>query len=544
MGSGMAPWSWGAIGPNFGRTLLPQIPDPMHVPIDRRAPAQIGLVSPEAWLTAVESTGTAASASSCADAIEVLRTALHADAVILRTLDEDHHVWESYAEDSTAFNHRNVLRALELLPQSGAPASPLDLMEHGRGPAARLRAWGIRGVVVTDSWDESLRLEVYFARPVALQPHDETSFRIVVRDLAAVVETERLNDRCRTIDAFVRRLTDAGPTMVHVYAPDRGSTEFVNARCRRFFAPSDLEPHPRRPSAHNRHPWLQRVAVRDRARLREQLLRTEVLSDRAIESGSYRFRRGDDEIQLQLWSTRIPGRITGSHDEIVVTALDVTRERELERHIERLEMTEQHDFGREIHDGVCQDLIGLQMSVHRLQRRGRPSEGEFTTALSRIGDSLGTCLRRARAIARGVHPVELRGDELGSALVNLVETTAGRFGMRCRLVERGIFDALEPEEALQFYWIAREGVLNAARHAQADEIVVHLHGESRVVRLRVADDGCGFDPRLSASGGMGLKILEHRARVIGATLVVRSAPQAGTMVICEHRISGSEDDES
>jgi signal transduction histidine kinase len=516
----------------------------MYVPIDRRDPPQNGLASPEAWLTTVESTGTVASGSGCADAIGVLRRALHADAVVLRTLDEEHRVWENYAEDSTAFNHRNVLRALELLPQSGAPASPLDLMEHGRGPAARLRAWGIRGVVVTDSWDESLRLEVYLARPVALQPHDETSFRIVVRDLAAVVGTERLNDRCRSIDAFVRRLTDAGPTMVHVYAPDRGSTVFANARCRRFFAPSDLEPHPRRPSAHNRHPWLQRVAVRDRARLREQLLRTEVLRDRAIENGSYRFWRDDEEIQLQLWSTRIPGRITGSHDEIVVTALDVTRERELEQHIERLEMTEQHDFGREIHDGVCQDLIGLQMSVDRLQRRKPASDEDYEAALGRIGESLGVCLRRARAIARGVHPVELQGHELGPALVNLVETTSERFGVHCRLVERGIFDTLEPQEALQFYWIARESVLNAARHAQADSIVVHLHGEAHAVRLRVADDGCGFDPRSEDGDGMGLKILEHRARVIGATLAVRSAPQAGTTVICEHRISGSEDDES
>jgi len=516
----------------------------MYVPIDRRAPAQNGLVSPEAWLTTVESTGTVASGSGCADAIGVLRRALHADAVLLRTLDDDHRVWENYAEDSTAFNHRNVLRAFDLVSERAPAGAPLDVMQEHRGPAVRLRAWGIRGVVVTDSWDERLRLEVYLTRRVALESHDETGLQIVARDLAAVVDTERLGDRCRTIEAFVRRLGDAGPTMVHVYSPDRGETMFANGLCREFFAASDLEPHPRRPSTHNRHPWLQRVTARDRSRLREQLLRTEVLRDRAIENGSYRFRQGGDEVQLQLWSTRIPGRITGSHDEIVVTALDVTRERQLERHIERLEMTEQHDFGREIHDGICQDLIGLQMSVDRLRRRERPAEDQFSAALGRIGESLGTCLRRARAIARGVHPVELQGHELGPALVNLVETTSERFGVRCRLVERGIFDTLEPQEALQFYWIARESVLNAARHAQADAIVVHLHGETQVVRLRVADDGCGFDPRSEDGDGMGLKILEHRARVIGATLAVRSAPQAGTTVICEHRISGSEDDEA
>jgi two-component system sensor kinase FixL len=86
--------------------------------------------------------------------------------------------------------------------------------------------------------------------------------------------------------------------------------------------------------------------------------------------------------------------------------------------------------------------------------------------------------------------------------------------------------------ALHLYYIVQEAVLNAAKHAKPSRIVITLAPAGDRLALSVEDDGCGFRPAADNDTGMGIRIMRYRARMIGATLDLKSRPGRGTQVTC------------
>jgi NarL family two-component system sensor histidine kinase LiaS len=131
-----------------------------------------------------------------------------------------------------------------------------------------------------------------------------------------------------------------------------------------------------------------------------------------------------------------------------------------------------------------------------------------------------------RAIALLTHSPD---EPLDAALVQTVEELVGRAGGRARFdVEEGIDVPPATREAL--LRIVREAVTNASRHGRADVITVELEN-SNGVRMRIADDGVGFDPaELDEETGFGLSTMRARAREIGGQLRIGRQHDGGTEV--------------
>jgi two-component system sensor histidine kinase UhpB len=89
-----------------------------------------------------------------------------------------------------------------------------------------------------------------------------------------------------------------------------------------------------------------------------------------------------------------------------------------------------------------------------------------------------------------------------------------------------------PREAnLGLYRIVQEALHNIWKHAEADEVSIDLHENGADVRLRIADNGRGFDRRAASwHPGVGLASMEERARLLGGSFAVRSTPGKGTDV--------------
>ncbi len=132
-----------------------------------------------------------------------------------------------------------------------------------------------------------------------------------------------------------------------------------------------------------------------------------------------------------------------------------------------------------------------------------------------------------RAIAALTHPVD---EPFDVTLVQTVEEIAERLGSRARLiVDPGVRVPPETREAL--LRIVREAVTNASRHGGAGLVTVELsNGDG--IRLRIADDGKGFDPEAAAARGegFGLVTMRERAEAVGAELRIWSQPRAGTEI--------------
>lgn len=224
-------------------------------------------------------------------------------------------------------------------------------------------------------------------------------------------------------------------------------------------------------------------------------------------------------------------------DDVLVLLRDVTEQRWLEREVVNIASSERRRIGHDLHDGLCQHLAGLSLLVGSLMHKARASGAMSVDAavLEQLGELIERALQESRQIARTLHPIALEVDGLASALAELARSLTTLYGVPC--VAEVDAETWQPPiaTATELYRIAQEATSNAARHSGAGTIAVRLAQSGDRLQLTVHDDGIGFDRTHPAgkSNGMGLRIMEHRARVIGAWLRIDSIESVGTTVNCE-----------
>jgi signal transduction histidine kinase len=141
--------------------------------------------------------------------------------------------------------------------------------------------------------------------------------------------------------------------------------------------------------------------------------------------------------------------------------------------------------------------------------------------------------KQTRGVARGLFPVRLEENGLISALEELAENTGSFFNTRCGFTCESPVTIHDHTVAHHLYYIAQEAILNAVKHAKARSIEVQLaaaNGEGCVLTVR--DDGVGLNAAPAQARGMGLRIMNYRARMIGAELQLGLGRQGGTEVVC------------
>jgi signal transduction histidine kinase len=129
-------------------------------------------------------------------------------------------------------------------------------------------------------------------------------------------------------------------------------------------------------------------------------------------------------------------------------------------------------------------------------------------------------------------PVTLESEGLASALEELAATTEKMFGIACRVECVAPAPKLAPAVATHLYRIAQEAVSNAIKHGKAGGVVIQLGRSGRRITLRILDNGRGFAKTPRNQKGMGLRIMQYRADMIGGLLSVEKSPAGGTVVVC------------
>jgi signal transduction histidine kinase len=239
--------------------------------------------------------------------------------------------------------------------------------------------------------------------------------------------------------------------------------------------------------------------------------------------------------ELFLANKLTPGGFTAEDEELLRllaahAAIALVNARLYERSRELSIVEERQRIARELHDAVTQKLFSLRLTA----------DAAATLAArdpSRAADELGTVRRLAaevadelRAIVVGLRPVDLAGDGLDVALRKQAELLDRVHGAAVRFTGAPVprLGAAAEEAA---YRIAQEALHNALRHGAPSTVEVRLGAAGGVVRLEVADDGSGFDPRPAGSSGrLGLASMRDRARAAGGRLELASAPGRGTTV--------------
>jgi PAS domain S-box-containing protein len=215
---------------------------------------------------------------------------------------------------------------------------------------------------------------------------------------------------------------------------------------------------------------------------------------------------------------------------IVLTVTDVTEQRMLEREVLDAASRERLRLSAEIHDGLGQELVGIAMI---LQGAAAAKEGDGAEMRRQIYSVVGHINRvvvLARDLARGLSPLGVVRGSLGGALGRLIPdsntTLSVDLDIDSTFEERVIDDFC----ADHLYRIAQEAVSNALRHSACTRIGIALRRTDTGLLLEIKDNGTGFGAPGEDHRGLGLRLMEYRARIIGGTLQIHHGRDQGTRV--------------
>jgi signal transduction histidine kinase len=181
---------------------------------------------------------------------------------------------------------------------------------------------------------------------------------------------------------------------------------------------------------------------------------------------------------------------------------------------------ERRRIARDLHDGLAQELAYLGRNLDSLDAE---ASGDTLTRLRRAVER--AQLESRRAVGTLAAPA---GQAIETALAGAVGEIAERFHVRLDLdLVPGV--RLPTARAEVLMRIACEAVTNAARHSGSSLVRLNVERDGQRVRLRVSDQGCGFDTALPG-GGYGLISMGERARSVGGELRISSAPGRGSEV--------------
>jgi len=230
---------------------------------------------------------------------------------------------------------------------------------------------------------------------------------------------------------------------------------------------------------------------------------------------------------------------------ISITVRDITERKRMEREILDVSNRERQAIGRDLHDGLGQELTGIALLLRGLatrieanlpESRREDSRREVEEIVALVNRSIDT----ARALARGLLPVDADTGGLTAALRALTQRAQDIYGFDVKLKIRvGNERFLSEAIANHLYRITQEALTNAARHAKASSVEIHLRVTARKFLLRIVDDGVGIPEPLSHGYGMGLKIMRYRASVINAMMEIAGHYPRGTVVCVTGKLEHS-----
>jgi len=218
---------------------------------------------------------------------------------------------------------------------------------------------------------------------------------------------------------------------------------------------------------------------------------------------------------------------------------DVTPRKRLESALVDAANREQQRLGRELHDGLGQELAGIAMRVQGLKGQLEAASPLLAEPVERIGGLLSAAIRNTRMLAHGLAPVSAGQGGLEAALQRLADDTTSAYGIPVSVsldLRRSV--SLDDIAGGHLYRICQEALGNAVRHGKPSRVEIGLRSTLDALTLEVLDDGVGIPPPDERQDGMGLQSMSYRAESLHGTLEVLPRASGGTQVTVRVPLAG------
>jgi PAS domain S-box-containing protein len=200
------------------------------------------------------------------------------------------------------------------------------------------------------------------------------------------------------------------------------------------------------------------------------------------------------------------------------------------RQVSAAVLAEQERIASVLHDTVSQQLVGTALSLDRIARQLDSEGHQKAQAVHELIEGIREAQQLVRQTSHELVPVSGHKGALNVALQELADSACEN-GVSCEFECDDPLDLPDPANATHLYYIVSEALKNAVKHANADCIVISARQDSDNLVVEVRDDGSGFDVA-APHRGAGLRIMRHRAALLGAQLEITSDSSSGTSVRC------------
>jgi signal transduction histidine kinase len=177
-------------------------------------------------------------------------------------------------------------------------------------------------------------------------------------------------------------------------------------------------------------------------------------------------------------------------------------------------------------------MTGIAFLAKVLQHKLQAKALEEAEAAGKIASLINEAMAQTRRLSRGLCPVVLDSNDIETALAQLAENLRALFSVSCQLHCQPEIKITDNAVAVHLYRIAQEAATNAIKHGQARNIGLSLTSNNSRLILKIKDDGSGLPTAAHKGKGMGLRVMHHRARMIGAIISLRPSKQGGVTVTC------------
>ena len=206
-------------------------------------------------------------------------------------------------------------------------------------------------------------------------------------------------------------------------------------------------------------------------------------------------------------------------------------------------------IGRELHDGIIQSVLGVQIQLHALSVPAATTSRPLASELNRLGTILRDEVVGLRDLIQRMKPIDVSPDQLMNTIADLVQRFERETGITARFITP--FDRIDlPARACgEVARVVQEALVNVRKHSGARNVVVRLAVADGTCRLAIDDDGRGFPftgrltPADQEHTRHGPAVIKERVRLLGGELTVESDPGRGarleiTFPVATHAIHG------
>lgn len=215
-------------------------------------------------------------------------------------------------------------------------------------------------------------------------------------------------------------------------------------------------------------------------------------------------------------------------------AIALTNARLYERSRELTIAGERARLAHELHDAVAQKLFSLRLTAQAATALVDRDPARAKDELHQVAALAAEAADELRAAVVELRPAALDEDGLIATLRSQIQVLDRAHSAHVTFTAHSVraLPAAQEEAVLR---VAQEALHNALRHSGAGRVEVTVTRSGPGALLRIADDGCGFDPALVRRAGrhLGLVSMHDRAGGVGGRLTVESEPGKGTAVEME-----------